>query len=258
MSTVASLGMYDFPWLHAENDALWAVLRRRLGSQAPVALDRARELRTIWRDPDLLLGQTCGYPLMTELARTVRVVGTPVYGFAGCDGPRHRSFIVVRADDPATDLADLRGRTAAINGWDSNSGMNLLRAAVAPLATGGCFFSEVIVTGAHLQSLAAVRGRAADAASIDCVTYGLAARYCPDLLAGTRVIAPTQAILGLPLITAKGTSDVLLDALRDGFDRILPWAGLGILSLARTSVLDYAPILALERQAVGLGYPRLA
>lgn len=45
-----------------------------------------------------------------------------------------QSAIVVRADHPAETLAELRGSRWVVNEAASNSGMNLLRAAVAPPA----------------------------------------------------------------------------------------------------------------------------
>ncbi len=146
MTRVASLGMYDFPWLREATDAFWGLMRdglREAGVDGvPDELERERPLREIWRDPNLLLAQTCGYPLVTELAGRVRLVATPIYDLPGCDGVLHRSFVVVRADDPARELADLRGRRCAVNGFDSNTGMNLLRAAIAPLAQDGAVFRE--------------------------------------------------------------------------------------------------------------------
>ncbi len=96
---IANLGMYDPLWLQAANDALWAAIRTRLGvhgySGMSDDLDRARPLAAIWHDPRLLVGQTCGYPLMTQLGAAVTVIGTPVYDLPGCDGTqplqlRHR------------------------------------------------------------------------------------------------------------------------------------------------------------------------
>jgi ABC-type phosphate/phosphonate transport system substrate-binding protein len=256
--SVASLGMYDAPWLRAANDALWAAIRGHLPFAAPERLERGRGPYEIWRDPALLLGQTCGYPLMTALRGVVRVVATPVYDLPGCDGAWHRALVVARADDPAGGLADLRGRRAAINGRDSNSGMNLLRASVAPLAGGGRFFSEVVVTGAHLNSLAAVRDGGADVAAIDCVTHGLAARYRPDLLAGTRVLAATMAVPALPFVTAAATPEPVVAALRDALAAALPWPALGLRGVERLDAAAYEAVMALERGAASRGYPRLA
>ncbi|HEX7388528.1 MAG TPA: hypothetical protein VF286_00360, partial [Acidiphilium sp.] len=61
---VASLGMYDFPWLRPATDRLWAAIRDRMrmsGADAvPETLERSRALEDIWRDPNLVLAQTCG------------------------------------------------------------------------------------------------------------------------------------------------------------------------------------------------------
>jgi ABC-type phosphate/phosphonate transport system substrate-binding protein len=265
MSRAASLGMYDFPWLQATTDALWADVRPALLAAGvagvPDRLDRSRSLRAIWRDPTLLLAQTCGYPLLTELADAVQMVATPVYDFPGCDGVLHRSFVVVRADDPADSLEALRGRRCAINGRDSNTGMNLLRASVAPLAEGRPFFSGVVETGAHLDSLRAVREGRADLAAIDCVTYGLAARHQPALLQDTCILTETPATPCLPFVTSAATSAAEVAALRSALGAAvgrptaaaLGWAGMTILDLAA-----YAPVIALEREAEAAGYGLLA
>ncbi len=254
--SVASLGMYDFPWLRNETDRLWAHLRAHLGPDAPETLDRPRDLRAIWRDPDLLLAQTCGYPLMTELQGVVRVVATPVYDLPGCDGGKHCSFVVVRETSKARTLADARGWRVAINGFDSNSGMNLLRAAVAPLAHVGRFFGSVTVTGAHLESLAAVRDGRADIAAIDCVTHGLAVLHQPDLVRGTRVLDHTRATPALPFVTSGAATDAQVAALRAALDAVLPWQPLRLAGV--TGPLDYAPVMALEREAAANNYPTLA
>ncbi len=265
MTRTASLGMYDFSWLAAEHDALWADLRSHLRAAGiadlPETLDRHRPLRAIWRDPALLLAQTCGYPLLTEFAGALRVVAAPVYDFPGCEGVLHRSFVVVRDTETVKSLAALRGRRCAVNGRDSNSGMNLLRALVAPLAGGRAFFSSVLETGAHLESLRAVCEGAADVAAIDCVTHGLAARHRPDLLEGTRILAQTAATPSLPFVTALGTPDAELAALRSVLAEIaggpsaspLGWSGIEILDLAA-----YAPVTALEHEAQAAGYFVLA
>lgn len=262
---VASLGMYDFPWLREATDAFWATLRdvlRDAGiADVPEALDRSRPLDEIWRDPSLLLAQTCGYPLMTTLAGRVQVVATPVYDFPGCEGAWHRSLVVVRADDPAESLAAMRGRRCAINGWDSNTGMNLLRAAIAPLAGGRPFFASVTVTGAHLESLRAVREGRADLAAIDCVTHGLAGRRQPELLEGTRVLCATEATPGLPFVTAVETPEAALRTLREAVQDAAEAGTAAILGLLGSSRLGgevYRRVMDLEKQAAAMRCPVLA
>ncbi len=209
--SIAALPMYDFPEMRWATDALWAAIAARVPG-APAILERGRPLMDIWTDPALLLAQTCGYPLVTSLSGKVRLVATPRYRAEGCEGAFYRSAVIVRADDDALCLADLLGRRCAVNGVDSNSGMNVLRAALAPLAGGGRFFGEVVMTGAHEASVQAVAGGDADVAAIDCVTWAHLQRLRPGEIRGLRVLEWTAASPGLPLITSKltGPNDVLV------------------------------------------------
>ena len=71
---------------------------------------------------------------MKDLRDSATLIATPDYAFPGCEGGTHCSFLVARAGDPRLTLPDFRGATAAVNSSTSNSGMNLFRAAIAPLA----------------------------------------------------------------------------------------------------------------------------
>ena len=216
-SCVAALPMYDLPELAQANDALWSAIAQRLqarGVEAPVELTRDRPLDELWLDPELLMAQTCGYPLVTRLAGRVCLLATPSYQAEGCSGPLHRSAIVVRRDDPATSLADLFNRRCVINSPDSNTGMNLLRAAVAPFAQRGRFFGDVSVSGAHSASAEAVARDEADVAAIDAVTWAHLRRFRPGVTDALRVLAWTAASPGLPLISARTTSRTILRTLR--------------------------------------------
>jgi ABC-type phosphate/phosphonate transport system substrate-binding protein len=261
----ASLPMYDFPWTASALDAVWAAMAERLraeGIDAPGELARGVELEAMWRDPGLILGQTCGYPYWRGLRDVVRVVATPVYAFEGCEGPRHCSFLVGRRDDPRAELADFRGARAAINARDSNTGMNLFRAAVAPLAGGHPFFAEVVAGGAHARSLEAVASGAADVAAIDCVSFALLARERPELVGSVKILARTPESPGLPLITSPATD---LPALRRALFATLEdpalKADLAVLGWVGAEILDfsvYARVAELEQAAIALGYPELA
>lgn len=181
-ASLASLGMYDLPELRSANDLLWATLAEHLaaeGVEAPAALTRGRPLAGVWRDPALLLAQTCGYPLMAELRGSVQLVATPRYLAEGCQGPFYRSAIVVAAGASAQTLEDLRGSRCAVNELNSNSGMNLLRAEISAIAGGREFFGHIRLTGAHAASLEVVARGEADVAAIDCVTL------CPSAAAAT-------------------------------------------------------------------------
>lgn len=214
---VASLGMYDHPGQHAANDALWLAIARHLrgaGIAAPDVLDRDRPVEAIWRDPDLLLAQCCGYPLVADPDLALRVIAMPHYALP--DGPAglHYSRIVVRADDPAATLASFAGRRAAINAPLSNTGANLLRAAVAQVASPDGFFGATIVTGSHRASIEAVACGQADIAAIDAVTAAVIARDEPAALIALRELARTPPAPNLPFVTARTTPPAIVAALR--------------------------------------------
>ena len=216
MHRLAALPNYDSK--PSALEAFWRALRPRLAraglQDLPERLSWPTELLAHWRDPALLLGQTCGYPLVTELAGQVRVVGSLLYDAPGCEGVRNRSQLVVRSDDPATSIEQLRGRTVAYNSSDSQSGYNALRSLVAPLAGDGRFFGRSIETGRHRSSVEAVRDGRADIASIDCISLAGFRRNLPDSVLGLRVLCETDDFAGLPLVTSLQTDDATLALLR--------------------------------------------
>lgn len=235
---------------------LWSFLRHyllRAGlTGLPEKPDRMVPYDEAWLRPDLLLSQTCGYPFARSLRGRVRLVATPAYDHPGCDGPLMRSFIIVRKDSSLRALEDLRGTTAAINSPDSNSGSNLFRAAVAPLAQGGRFFGRIIETGSHGGSIAAVVEGRADSAAIDCVTYANIRRFDPALVEGTRILAETPKGPGLPFITSVDASDERVLLMRHALGAAISEpslaamrATLGLVDFSVLSEADYEPLLSL-------------
>jgi ABC-type phosphate/phosphonate transport system substrate-binding protein len=259
----------DPPAVRAATRQLWGHVRESLRAtglnDVPDALDETIAYDAAWLDPNLLLAQTCGYPFATRLRGKVRLVATPCYDYPGCNDAWSGSFIVVRADDPATSIADFAGRRAAINDRGSNSGHNLLRATVAPHAKGGRFFAEVIQTGGHSASIAAVATDGADVAAIDCVTWGNIQRHAPERLAALRVLCETPKTPGLPLIIRASASDAEVAVLWSALDHALADPAmaeirytLGLSGFAALAEADYDIVLRIEHDAVALGYPMVA
>lgn len=264
---LASLFMYVSPPPVAQATHLfWAALGRRaraLGLDAPATLDDMSP--DTWLRPDLLFGQTCGYPYVQHLRGKVQLVATPTYGLAGCDGPLTCSFIIVNAQSCATSIEDLRGARAAINEPGSNSGYNLFRHSVAPHAIDGRFFSSVIETGGHRESIDAVARGEADIASIDCVTFGNTLRFDADRVAGVRILAETARGPGLPFITSAATPAKDLAILRRALAETIADPDLAetcdTLSLRGIRLLgdaDYEVLAELDREAARHGYPAIA
>jgi ABC-type phosphate/phosphonate transport system substrate-binding protein len=267
MARVASLGMYDAPGARAANDSLWQGIASRLTAAGvegvPDTLDRSRSLDEIWADPDLLLAQTCGYPLVTQWKGKLQYLTTPRYRAPGTEGASHCSLIVVRKDDPGQTLNDFRGRTAAINGRGSNTGMNLPRALLAPLANGRAFFTEVIETGSHGGSAVAVAEGRADLAAIDAVTFAHLERDVPEVTAALRTLATTASCPSLPFVTSLTTPRRVVRLLRDAISQTIEddreAAGSLFLDGAeRIGIRRYQVLATMEARARRRGYPVLA
>ncbi len=202
----ATLPMYDWPEVRSANDAFWASVRRHLataGIDAPVALSRAEDLAADWSAPDLVLGQTCGYPFVLGLCGSSEVVARPTYSAEGCGPGTYRSAFVVRRGAGGDGLANLRGARVAVNDWQSQSGFNALAHAIAGLpASDGPFFSRAMVTGGHRMSARAVASGAANIAAIDCVSWELFRRFEPEAAAALEVAGWSAECPALPFITA--------------------------------------------------------
>ncbi len=265
--------MYAMPEMAAANAALWEALRAVLEAAIdermplPAALSPAALSLPETIDPATLFSQMCGYPLQTLYQGQYRLLGTPLYDLPGCgmgeDGvPRHCSFLIVAAGAELSSLEGLRGARFAMNGRDSNSGMNLPRCLFAPLARDGRFFGEVFVSGSHLSSMEMVAAGAADTAAIDCVTFGYAARYRPHLTAGLRVLAATPQAPAIPFITAAATPGKMAARLTHLLTSPPPalreaLAALAIQRVAFPQPEAYAAVTRYEADAAALGYPTL-
>ncbi|MEM6052348.1 PhnD/SsuA/transferrin family substrate-binding protein [Erwinia sp. P7711] len=213
--TIASLPMY--PFTPQDSEAFWQKVRAALPAGAIAdTLSWPDPLLTHWQRNDLLLSQTCGYPLMTRLPE-VQVVGAFHYSAPGCEGPNYRSWIAVREQESGQTLADFQGRKLVFNSEDSYSGYHSLM----KITGGTAFFSATVASGGHRRSLQLLQSCEADIAAIDCVSWALLKRDFPDELNGLKIIGQTASVPGLPLITAATTSPENLQDLRDALARVV-------------------------------------
>lgn len=217
------------------------------------------ELKALWLSPQLLLTQTCGYPLMTELQGKVQVVGRPVYQLPHSANGNHCSLLIAREDDPRQALVEFRGSHGLLNSRDSNSGMNLFRHALAPLQQNGAFFADVTLTGGHRSSLAAIKAGDGDLAAIDSVTFDYLARDGSEEVAGVKVIARTAEGPCLPYITRLGAEgDVIREVMNQALTELPDVAHvLAISEVMSASVEDYQVLLDYRLQAVSQGLASL-
>jgi ABC-type phosphate/phosphonate transport system substrate-binding protein len=268
VQSIAEFPLYDFPQLRLETNAFWHAIAKRLRdagvTAVPHRLSRSQDYAAAWRNPGLIMGQACGYPLMKQLKNRARIVATPIYTSRGCETFRHSSVFIVNANAEFGTLSDLRGRVCAVNGFDSNTGMNLLRAAIAPLAESKPFFHSVVVTGSHLASIEMIANGGADVAAIDCVTLAYLQRFESALTARVRQIGQSTLVPAPPFITTWKPEDRTLTVLRRALDDVTADPKLASVRTALTiggfeyvAEADYEITLRIEQEAAAVGYPKL-
>ena len=215
----ASLPMYDTAATFAANDRFWALIRAEYG-EGPEELDRATDPHETWRDPGLVLSQTCGLPFRSGLYDHVTLVGTPDYGVPGCPAGYYCSVLAVRISDKRKDLRDFSESTLARNDIRSQSGWAAVEAHLSENNIGFSFAGRTIDTGSHAAALAAVARGDADIAAVDAVTWSLLVRDT-QAVDDLRIIAVTRPTPGLPFISAAGRdAGKLLAACRAALSRL--------------------------------------
>jgi ABC-type phosphate/phosphonate transport system substrate-binding protein len=219
---------------------------------------------SVLRDPGLFIGHTCGYPLMNHLQDAVTPFCVPVFNVTGVEGNLYSSRFIVAADSDINSLVECGGRIAAINSRDSNSGMNVLRHAIAKLNPATPFFASIVNRGGHLQSLTAVAEKRADVAAIDCVSFQFIEDRWPELTARVRRIGDSVKTCGLPLVLPNANlpstdTQQILVALNKALNQVNPQLRqqLHLSHFASASFDDYQSILEVESFALDAGYPEL-
>lgn len=264
----ASPPMYSLPEMAAANSALWSALQQRLHRNgidtADVELRRNGSQVPDGIGPKVFFTQICGYPLFKYYRDQGLMLATPHYAVPGCVGSTHRAFFMVRVDDPAERLDDLRGRVFGCNSLLSNSGMNLPRLSLARIAGGKPFFSSVVMTGAHVTSLERLGERRIDVCSIDNVTWALFKKFRAVAAKRYRILDETVSSPSLPFVTSVNAREfdamAIAGALHEIVDDPQTADIRGILELAGLSAPDaaaYERLAEYEREAVDLGFPEL-
>ena len=220
--------------------------------------------QTVLNDPALWFGQACGYPLMTRLRDTLTPISVPVFDIHGCDHTSYSSLLIVPVDSKITTLQQCQGLRAVINTSDSNSGMNVLRHAVAAFNRQGTFFSRIKISGSHLKSLTEVANQRADIAAIDCVSYRFIEDSWPELAARVRSIGFSAKTCGLPFVMPNpGVGNNNLDGITENLNQALSLLAdkhkgrLHLQAFEKVDIDEYQGVLDLEISAREAGYPVL-
>lgn len=265
---IASLPWYDLPEIRDATDQLWRAVSaacREAGIEfAPDNLERELDYREQWGHPNLMFTQCCGYDVAVDAGRSLRAIAAPRFVFGGCRDHLHSSYIVVRQDDPAWGIADLRGRRVALNNVSSHSGTNALRAVIAPFSRNGRFFGQVRLSGAHVASLNLLHDNQVDVACVDCVTWGLLEKHRPAALQGLRKIAQTPLAPVPPYVTSMRYGKVFARKLQGALERVMADPAhqatrdsLGIGGVDTVDNREYDRVLAFEALAIEHEYYEL-
>lgn len=213
---IASLPMYDWPETGPHLDKFWHKLRptlKQLCESTPTDLNRT-DLHSQWQSDDVLLSQTCAYPLTTMLPKSTVVMGTPMYQCDYCEDGLYASPILVRQSDKRQSLTEFAGATLAFNNTESQSGFNALKSLMVSEAlitpAEPTFFNHSVTTGSHRNSIKALANGTADICAIDPVCWAMAQKYDADA-SQLRVLTNTAFSPALPLICSANAIPKQLD-----------------------------------------------
>jgi len=209
------------PWVNQWWQAL-ATQLESMGIDAPTQLTQPDDYYQHWLSPELLISQTCGYPLTHDLAGKVQYLITPCYDTPHNQDAYYCSLVLVQENSTVQTFADLKGASYAYNSLDSQSGYNCLYPLLAKQGTDKHqdYFGNMLASGGHRQSIAMVQSGQAETCAIDSITYALLAKHMPAAVAGLRLVMTTPLVPGLPFITSLATDQQTADKLRQAITQV--------------------------------------
>ncbi len=264
----ASLPMYDLPDIREAQDSFWADLAQNLIENGipdvPQNLTRGRSVHDLWSDPDLLISQCCGYDITHRYSGCLRPVATPLFAAEGCLAENYCSTIVVAEKSSFTDVREMAGTIAVINGPESHSGMSSLRHLIARHHHQGRFFSDVKISGSHIASLHMIRNHQADIAAIDSVTLTLLQLHNKEILTGIKAIGTTYTAPAPPYVVRASLEEDQVKKIRQSLIKTFEKptlaacrARLLLNGITMTQTEDYWLMDAFKDHATKYGFPSL-
>ena len=216
--------MYDWPETANAIDVLWSHIQNQLiqrDIEAPLALERNIHPVALWSKPDLIIGQTCGWPYANYLKEQVMPFARFHYDLPECPAGHYNSVYIGHDDDDFDHLASPQAfqfvEKIAMNSDDSQSGFHVFSEIAGAPAEEAIAKEKRIVTGAHRNSISAVANGDANLAAIDAVAFELAKHYEPEAVSRIVVLGTSKPKAGLPLITAQENqhlAPLLLEAVK--------------------------------------------
>jgi phosphonate transport system substrate-binding protein len=188
----------------------------------------------------------CGWPYVQLADRRpspVDLLAAPVLKEAAHGGePLYCSRVIVRADSPFRTFADLRGCSWAHNEPDSYSGYLATLDHLQRSGAAHDFFSRVVESGWHEESIRLVRTGAIDASAIDCQVLDVARREDPGLQSALRVLTTFRSAPIQPVVAGRHLPSPVRNAVRRALLNVASDPQ-GRRHLAEGNVLRFVPIV---------------
>lgn len=212
------------------------------------------------------VGWICGAPFAARhLAAnaSLELLALPVMALPRYAGrPVYFADMIVRAGSPFHTLADLRGRTVAINEPGSLSGCHALRFHLAEIGEPLAFFGRVVESGGHAYSVEQVLAGEVDTAAIDSTVLEWLLARQPALRGALRIVTTLGPHPFPPLVVQRRLPRRIRNALRglllDLHNRQDGRQLLAAAGLRRFAPPDAAPYRAIASQLVRSRDVRLA
>jgi ABC-type phosphate/phosphonate transport system substrate-binding protein len=239
----ASFGMYPFERLRPAWEQLWSAVHAR-APWTPAALTWDGTVHDHWADPACVVSHVCGWPLAMRLRDAVAVVGAFTLALPEAEGHRYRSVIVASRSGELAAFVTTAASVAA-NSDDSLSGWISLQAAT--VGVGRSWPGRIHWTGAHIESVRAVRAGEADLASIDELTWAHLRRLEPGLVDGLHVVGRGPLIPSPAIVTSTAHVDELRRAFAGAMEDPATRSARTVLLLAGFVPLDHSEYEAVLR-----------
>lgn len=185
--------MYPFAHAWPSYQSLYRAVATQL-PWLPAELETTGDVHGTWEQPDVIVGQACGYPAAALVRDKIQVFGAFELSLEHAVGHRYRSILLARRPGQPHEFSQAK---AAANSVESLSGYLSLTVAIHGL--GARVHEPVVFTGAHRASVRALSDGDVDIAAID----GLSLRHLltedPTLLdalhaVGVGPLIPTPAL----------------------------------------------------------------
>ncbi len=149
----------------------------------------------------------CGLPYVSRFDQpysNIELLAAPIMqGERYQERPVYYSDVIVHRESPFKTFADLRGASWACNEPGSQSGYNITRYYLADLGETADFFGQVIISGAHLNSLHLVIDGKIDASAIDSTVLEWELKHHPEINSQIRIIESLGPSPIPPLVVLK-------------------------------------------------------